>query len=142
MHIGLIGGIGVAATDLYYRGLVAEMKARGAPLEMTIVHADAPTLVRNFEARKPEAQAEIFLRLADRLVAAGAQAMAITSIGGHFCIEQSSPVNPCIYPPTRGLRLGQHKARATRDTHVGAFANAVDAPAAHGTVVWAQLHVA
>ena len=25
MHIGMIGGIGVAATDLYYRGLEAEM---------------------------------------------------------------------------------------------------------------------
>lgn len=94
MHIGLIGGIGVAATDLYYRGLVAEMKARGAALEMTIVHADALTLVGNFEARRPEAQTEIFLRLADRLVAAGAQAMAITSIGGHFCIEQFRPRAP------------------------------------------------
>jgi aspartate racemase len=87
MHIGLIGGIGPAATDLYYRGLIDAMKARGQVLDATIVHADAPTLVRNFEARQPEAQAEIFLRLADRLVGAGAKALAITSIGGHFCIE-------------------------------------------------------
>jgi len=87
VHIGLIGGIGPAATDLYYRGLIDTMKARGSPLDLTIVHADAPTLVRNFEARRPEAQAEIFLRLADRLVDAGARAVAITSIGGHFCIE-------------------------------------------------------
>jgi len=87
MHIGLIGGIGPAATDLYYRGVIDAMKARGQVLDATIVHADAPTLVRNFEARQPEAQAEIFLRLADRLVGAGAKALAITSIGGHFCIE-------------------------------------------------------
>lgn len=87
MHIGLIGGIGPAATDFYYRGLVEAMKARGRPLEMTIVHADAPTLVRNFEARSPGPQADIFVGLADRLVRAGAQALAITSIGGHFCIE-------------------------------------------------------
>jgi len=94
MHIGLIGGIGPAATDLYYRGLIDAMKARQLLLDLTIVHADAPTLVRNFEARQPEAQAQIFLRLADRLVDAGAKAMAITSIGGHFCIEQFRPLSP------------------------------------------------
>lgn len=94
MHIGLIGGIGPAATDLYYRGLVDAMKARGKALEMTIVHADAPTLVHNFEARQPEVQAKIFLRLADRLVDAGAEALAITSIGGHFCIEEFRPNCP------------------------------------------------
>ena len=60
MHIGLIGGIGPAATDLYYRGLVDAMKALKADLEMTIVHADAPTLVRHFEARQPDAQAAIY----------------------------------------------------------------------------------
>ena len=94
MHIGLIGGIGPAATDLYYRGLIDGMKARGADLELTIAHADAPTLVRNFEARQPETQAAIFLRLADRLATAGADIVAITSIGGHFCIEQFQPRSP------------------------------------------------
>lgn len=94
MHIGLIGGIGPAATDLYYRGLVDAMKALGADLEMTIAHADAPTLVRNFEARQPDAQAAIYLRLTERLVAAGAEAVAITSIGGHFCIEEFRPLSP------------------------------------------------
>jgi len=94
MHIGLIVGIGPAATDLYYRGIIDAMKALGAPLELTIVHADAPTLVRNFEARQPEAQAKIFARLTERLADAGAKAMAITSIGGHFCIEQFRPLSP------------------------------------------------
>ena len=94
MHVGLIGGIGPAATDLYYRGLIDAMKVEGADLELTIAHADAPTLVRNFEARQPEAQAEIFLHLADRLATAGADFVAITSIGGHFCIGQFQPRSP------------------------------------------------
>ncbi|MEM7634616.1 MAG: aspartate/glutamate racemase family protein [Pseudomonadota bacterium] len=94
MHIGLIGGIGPAATDLYYRGLVDAMKALGAELEMTIVHADAATLVRNFEAKQPQVQAAIYLRLTERLVAAGAEVVAITSIGGHFCIEEFRPLSP------------------------------------------------
>jgi aspartate racemase len=84
VHIGLIGGIGPAATDLYYRGLVDRMKARKATFDLTIVHADAPTLVQNFEARRPEAQADIFLGLTERLATAGADFVAITSIGGHF----------------------------------------------------------
>jgi len=94
VHVGLIGGIGPAATDLYYRGLIDAMKVEGADLELTIAHADAPTLVRNFEARQPETQAEIFLRLTDRLATAGADFVAITSIGGHFCIEQFQPRSP------------------------------------------------
>ncbi len=94
MHIGMIGGIGPAATDLYYRGLIRAMKARGAPLKLTIVHADAETLVRNFEAKAADAQALIYRRLADRMVAAGAGAMAISSIGGHFCIEEFRKISP------------------------------------------------
>lgn len=94
MHIGLIGGIGPAATDLYYRSLIDIMKAAGAPLDLTIVHADAPTLVRNFEARAPEPQAAIFLHLTERLVRAGADAVAVTSIGGHFCINEFRKVCP------------------------------------------------
>lgn len=47
MHIGLIGGIGPAATDFYYRRLIAAFAARAQPLEVTIVHADTPTLLRH-----------------------------------------------------------------------------------------------
>ena len=94
MHIGLIGGIGPAATDLYYRGLITRLKAAQTPFDITIVHADAATLVRNFEARDPEAQVPIYLSLTQRLRAAGAEAVAITSIGGHFCIDAFRPVSP------------------------------------------------
>jgi aspartate racemase len=88
LHIGLIGGIGPAATDFYYRGLVEKMKALQCPLDMTIVHADAPTLVSNFETKRKEDQARIFALLTERLADAGAESIAITSIGGHFCVEQ------------------------------------------------------
>jgi aspartate racemase len=94
LHAGLIGGIGPAATDFYYRGLIDAMKAKKAKLDLTIVHADAPMLVRNFEARQPEAQADIFLSLTERLAIAGADFVAITSIGGHFCIEQFRQRSP------------------------------------------------
>jgi aspartate racemase len=42
MHIGLIGGIGPAATDFYYRRLISTFASKKAALELTIVHADTP----------------------------------------------------------------------------------------------------
>lgn len=36
MHIGLVGGIGVAASVVYYQRLAAAMEAKGAKLRMTL----------------------------------------------------------------------------------------------------------
>lgn len=87
MHIGLIGGIGPAATDLYYRTLIEACRTAGTPLDVTIAHADGPTLRENLVADRRDAQAAIFAGLAERLAAAGAGCVAITSIAGHFCID-------------------------------------------------------
>ncbi len=35
MHIGLVGGIGVAASLVYYQRLAAAVEAKGARLRMT-----------------------------------------------------------------------------------------------------------
>lgn len=94
MHVGLIVGIGPAATDFYYRRLIATLAARGAPLELTMAHADTPTLLRNQAAGDAASQVRIYLRLAERLKAAGAASMAITSILGHFCIGAFKAVSP------------------------------------------------
>ena len=94
MHIGLIVGIGPAATDFYYRRLIASLAATGTPLELTMAHADMPTLLRNQAAGDAGAQAAIYLRLAERLQAAGARGIAITSVAGHFCIGAFAPVSP------------------------------------------------
>ena len=89
MHIGLIGGIGPAATVVYYQRLCARMRQLGAPLELTIVQADINTLIRNNLAEMREEQAAIFALLIDRLKAAGAECAAITSLGGHFCFDET-----------------------------------------------------
>jgi len=94
MHIGLIGGIGPAATDHYYRRLIAAFAQAGAPLELTIVHADAPTLLANLAAGDASAQVAIYRRLTARLADAGADIVAITSIAGHFCVEEFAAVSP------------------------------------------------
>ena len=94
MHIGLIGGIGPAATDYYYRGLIEGHTAAGRRLDLTIAHADARELVANLGQNRRDAQAAAFLPLVKRLRAAGAQAAAVTSMGGHFCIRELEAQSP------------------------------------------------
>lgn len=89
MHIGLIGGIGPAATIVYYRRLSAAVAARGGTLDLTIVNADIAQLIRTNLADLREEQAGAYARLIDRLKAAGADCAAITSLGGHFCYEET-----------------------------------------------------
>lgn len=96
MQIGLIGGIGPAATDYYYRRLISEFASRNHALELTIVHADPITLLHNLECNDVNAQVEIYNRLTSRLESAGAECVVVTSIAGHFCIDsfkESSPLH-------------------------------------------------
>jgi aspartate racemase len=92
MHIGLIGGIGPAATIAYYQRLCARMRQLDAPLELTIVQADIQTLIRNNLADQRADQAAIYAALIDRLKAAGAACAAITSLGGHFCFDETAKI--------------------------------------------------
>jgi aspartate racemase len=98
MHIGLIGGIGPAATDFYYRRLISTFAIKKAALELTIVHADAPTLLANLASNDAASQVAIYMKLTNRLAAAGAKCVAITSVAGHFCIDafKASSVLPVV----------------------------------------------
>ena len=46
-HIGMIVGIGPAATDYYYRYLISALAREGRDLQLTMAHADTPTLLRH-----------------------------------------------------------------------------------------------
>ncbi|MEM7046829.1 MAG: aspartate/glutamate racemase family protein [Pseudomonadota bacterium] len=94
MQLGIIGGIGPAATDYYYRKLISKFASENETLDMTIVHADTPTLLNNLEKDNTDAQVEIYTHLTNRLSLAGARCVAITSIAGHFCIEEFTKVSP------------------------------------------------
>jgi aspartate racemase len=102
MHIGLIVGIGPAATDFYYRGLVDRHRAAGIPLDCTIAHADVGTMGRNLAEGKRAEQAAIFAGLIERMKKAGAETAAVTSMGGHFCIDELLPISPL--PLVHGIR--------------------------------------
>lgn len=94
MRIGLIGGIGPAATDYYYRRLIALSAQSGDQLDLMMAHADVGTLGANAAAGDAAPQAAIFLALIARLHAAGCDLVAVTSVTGHFCIREVEAASP------------------------------------------------
>ena len=94
MHIGLIGGIGPAATEFYYRGLVQNHPPEASALELTIAHADMAALRRNLVDDLRADQAQIFCTHIEQLAAAGAEAAAVTAIAGHFCYQELAAISP------------------------------------------------
>ncbi len=94
MHIGLIVGIGPAATDYYYRYLISALARAGQDLTLTMAHADTPTLLRNQAEGNVDDQVEIYRQLTDRLQRSGIEQVAVTSIAGHFCIDAFKAISP------------------------------------------------
>ncbi len=94
MHIGLIGGIGPAATQFYYRRLVAASKAAGVPFRMTITHADNARLVRAFYEDRRDDQARVFAAHIRDLAGAGADVAVVTALAAHFCIGETQALSP------------------------------------------------
>lgn len=94
MHIGMIVGVGPAATDYYYRYLISALARAGQELHLTMAHADTRTMLRNQAEWNVEAQVEIYRQLTERLQRSGVERIAITSIAGHFCIEAFKVVSP------------------------------------------------
>lgn len=94
MHIGLVGGIGVAASLVYYQRLAAAVAARGAKLRMTLSHGDIQTLIKNNLADNRAPQAEIFAGQIAELKAAGAEVAALTSLGAHYCFDELVAISP------------------------------------------------
>jgi aspartate racemase len=94
MHIGLIGGIGPVATSFYYEQIAKAYAAAEQQLDLTIAHTSALTLSRNVAAGRALEQAAEYQRVAKQLSAAGAEVIAITSMGGHFCAQEFAPISP------------------------------------------------
>ncbi|TDG33717.1 2-dehydropantoate 2-reductase [Paracraurococcus ruber] len=101
VHIGLIGGIGLGATQFYHRRLVAGFAARHTPLHLTIAHADVGQETANLLRDDRAAQAAIFAGHARQLAGAGAECVVIPSVAGHFCIKEFEPLSPL--PPVNLL---------------------------------------
>ncbi|RFP89800.1 aspartate/glutamate racemase family protein [Rhodobacteraceae bacterium 63075] len=93
MHIGLIGGIGPAATVAYYQRLVHVFGQADVPLQLTIQHADMKTLTENAGRLDSDAQTEVFAAHIRSLKGAGCDIVGITALTGHFCMPMLQAVS-------------------------------------------------
>lgn len=84
-HFGLIGGLGVGATVIYYKGLAAACAAKGLVPRMTIAHAHAPTALAHVQAGRIDGLADYLAGFVRELAAADAAFVAIPAITPHIC---------------------------------------------------------
>jgi aspartate racemase len=90
--IGLIAGLGPAATVYYYQGLVAESARRGVRLRLLINHAD---VARTLGLARKNERGELARYLADRaaeLQNGGATILAVGAVTPHLCREELAPL--------------------------------------------------
>jgi len=119
----MIGGIGPAATEFYYRNLVDIYNSSKYQMELTIVHADVNQLVANIASASPVDQAMIYLDLALRLKNAGADAIVISSIAGHFCMPEFEKISPL--PVISILPALESEFRSRKLNRIGLLGNRV-----------------
>jgi len=93
MHVGLIGGIGPAATVAYYYSLVDVFGQADVPLQLTIQHADMKTLSKNAGLMDIDSQTEVFAAHIKSLKGAGCDIVGITALTGHFCLPRLQSVS-------------------------------------------------
>ena len=87
-HFGLVGGLGVGATVLYYQGIAAACAQRGIVPRLTIANAHAPTALGLVQAGRIDDLATYLAGLVNELAAASASFFAIPAITPHICLAQ------------------------------------------------------
>jgi aspartate racemase len=86
-HFGLVGGLGVGATVLYYQGIAAACAERNIVPRLTMAHANAPTALAFVQAGQIEDLATYLAGFVGELAAAGATFFAIPAITPHICLS-------------------------------------------------------
>ncbi len=108
-HFGLIGGLGVGATILYYQGITAACAAKGIVPRLTIAHANAPTALAHVQSGRIEGLADYLAGFVGEVAAAGAAFAAIPAITPHICRAElkariSLPIVDILEVTARHLR--------------------------------------
>jgi aspartate racemase len=108
-HFGLVGGLGVGATVLYYQGIAAACAERSIVPRLTVVHANAPTALAFVQAGKIEDLAAYLAGFVGELAASGASFFASPAITPHICLPDlkrrvSLPMVDILQVTARRLR--------------------------------------
>jgi aspartate racemase len=92
--LGLVGGLGVGATVHYYQELAKAHAARGAILNLVMIHADASRVVRLASAGETGQLAEYLCELMRRMASAGAQVAVMPAVTPHICAPELAGISP------------------------------------------------
>jgi len=136
-HFGLIGGLGVGATVLYYQGIAAAWAGRGIVPRLTIAHAHAPAALALVQAGRVADLATYLAGFVRELAASGAAFFAIPAVTPHICLAElesqvSLPIIDILQVTAerlreRGLsRVALFGTRFTIDSAVFGALNAFD----------------
>jgi aspartate racemase len=87
-HFGLIGGLGVGATVLYYEAIAAACAKRDIVPRLTMANAHAPTALALVQAGRIDDMATYLAGFVRELTAAGAAFFAVPAITPHICRRQ------------------------------------------------------
>jgi aspartate racemase len=85
--IGLIGGLGPAATVLYYQALVAEAGRRGEVLRLLVNHAEVGKVLDLAARDARDELGDYLLRLMLELDSGGAEVLAVSAVTPHLGAE-------------------------------------------------------
>ena len=108
-HVGLIGGLGVGATVIYYRAIAAGCADRGVVPRITVVHADSPTALVHVAAGRIDELADYLASFVGELRNVGAAFFAIPAVTPHIALgpltkRDSMPIVDMLDVTARGLR--------------------------------------
>ncbi|MEQ1614746.1 MAG: aspartate/glutamate racemase family protein [Hyphomicrobiaceae bacterium] len=87
-HFGLIGGLGVGATVIYYEAITAACAKQNIAPRLTIAHAHAPNALALVTAGRIDDMADYLAGFVNELSGAGAGFFAIPALTPHICLEQ------------------------------------------------------
>jgi aspartate racemase len=87
-HFGLVGGLGIGATVLYYQRIAEACAERNIVPRLTIANAHAPTALAFVQAGEIEELAAYLSGFVRDLAASGATFFAIPAITPHICLTE------------------------------------------------------
>jgi aspartate racemase len=92
--LGLVAGLGVAASNHYYREIVHACSARNVVPDIILIHADVTHTLRLAVAGQTSELADYLAAIFHRLALAGAQLAAIPAITPHLCAAELAQRSP------------------------------------------------
>jgi aspartate racemase len=92
--LGLIGGLGPAATVFYYRALIAGLEKHDRVPRLLLAHADIGRVYEIFSAKDYDGLARYLASLIEQIAAGGAEFSAIVAATPHICAPQLAKLSP------------------------------------------------